>query len=479
LNVVDAIRDHATRAGDQPALVSDAGEGVSEVISYAELRRRMDAHADSLRQGGLETGDRCGLRAPQGSTFVELALGVLAAGGCLAPIPDDHRDQVLADFLSRAFLEYLVEPAAQGLSLSRVEPPSRLPAASERAYRALAPAYLRFTSGTTSERKGVLLGHASIDARLAAANRALEVSPADRIIWLLPMAHHFVVSILLYLRNGATLLLPSGSLAGPILEFAARERGSMLYASPIHHRRLANDDSGRALPSLRLAISTADGLEPEVAEAFRARFGQPLVQALGIMEVGLPAMNRVSAEAKPTALGRALPDYEIWLRGDDGKPVVSRGDPNQSGEICIRGPGMLDAYLDPFLPQAELTLKDGFRTGDQGYMDADGDLHLVGRRANRISMSGMKFFCEEVEVALARHPDVRECRVFGRAHPQLGEIPIAEIVVGESVPDRPSLMRHCREFLPSYKVPREFRVVESLERTSSGKLRRGNQRGTR
>jgi acyl-CoA synthetase (AMP-forming)/AMP-acid ligase II len=140
---------------------------------------------------------------------------------------------------------------------------------------------------------------------------------------------------------------------------------------------------------------------------------------------------------------------------------------------------MLDAYLDPWIPAAELLAPDGFRTGDQGWFDADGDLHLVGRRANRICMAGMKFFGEEVEAVLDAHPKIRESRVFAIEHAHLGEIPCAEVVLADAAhpAERSELARHCREQLPAYKVPREFRVVEALERTSSGKLqRRGSQR---
>src|SRR5262249_49873171 len=129
----------------------------------------------------------------------------------------------------------------------------------ESEFRALDPAYLRFTSGTTSERKGVVLSHARIAERLVAANQALAVGPGDRVLWLLPMAHHFVVSILLYLRFGATILLPASSLARPVLEFAARERATVTYASPFHYSLLAKDASGIGLDP-RLAISTAEGL---------------------------------------------------------------------------------------------------------------------------------------------------------------------------------------------------------------------------
>ena len=94
-------------------------------------------------------------------------------------------------------------------------------------------------------------------------------------------------------------------------------------------------------------------------------------------------------------------------------------------------------------------------------------------------MAGMKFFGEEVEVVLDSHPKVRESRVFAVEHAHLGEIPCAEIALVDAVhpPERSELAKHCREKLPPYKVPRDFRVVEALEHTSSGKIqRRGNQR---
>jgi len=294
------------------------------------------------------------------------------------------------------------------------------------------------------------------------------------VMWLLPMAHHFVVSILLYLRYGATILLPAGTLAGPVLEFAARERATVLYASPHHYRMLAKDRSGLRLDSVRLAVSTAEGLRAEIAAAFAERFGIPLVQALGIIEVGIPVLNAASAATKPLALGRPLPGFEIWLRDSDGRPVAGPTSPERTGEICIRGPGLFDAYLDPWLPAARILEPDGFRTGDQGWFDADGDLTLAGRRASRISMAGMKFFGEEIEAVLALHPGVRESRVFAREHPQLGEIPVAEIVAVDPAapPSRQALGAHCRAGLPGYKVPREFRVVDALPRTETGKLAR-------
>jgi acyl-CoA synthetase (AMP-forming)/AMP-acid ligase II len=287
------------------------------------------------------------------------------------------------------------------------------------------------------------------------------------------MAHHFLVSILLYLRFGATILLPKSSFAAPVLGLAQREGPSVLYASPYHYGMLAKDRSDLGLPSVRLAVSTADGLREDVAQRFQQRFGFPLVQALGIIEVGLPVMNRLSAAAKPTALGRPTPGYDVWLRADDGSRLEESG-PERTGEICIRGSGLFDAYLSPFTLAKDVLENGSFRTGDQGWFDADGDLHLEGRRGNRINMAGMKFFCEEVEAVLDAHPAVKASRVYARLHPHLGEIPAAQIVVeeGHEAPDRKALSAFLRERLAGYKIPREFARVDALPRTATGKVQR-------
>ena len=473
MKALDEIRARAAEAPDHPALCADR-DGVATPTSYAELVARLEAGAERLRAAGVARGERVGLVARQGVGFVEAALSILAAGGCLAPLPSDETPTSRARTVARAQLHWLVEEE-RDFACRRVEPtpdPAAVPVP-EDAFRALDPAYLRFTSGTTSARKGVILSHARIVERLEAANQGLGIGPADRILWLLPMAHHFVVSILLYLRFGATVLLPESSLARPVLELAGRERATVLYAAPFHYRLLAADVSGLGL-DLRLAISTAEGLPPDVSRGFRERFGRPLGQALGIIEVGLPVVNLDEAETKPLALGRPLPAYEVWLRDEAGAPLRGPGSPERTGEICIRGPGLFDAYLSPWTPSAELLEPDGFRTGDQGWFDADGTLFLAGRRHNRINMAGLKFFCEEVEEVLSGLPGVRECRVFARQHPRLGEIPVAEVVAEDPAdpPAKGALLAACREALPAYKVPRQVALVDTLAKTETGKLKR-------
>ena len=162
--------------------------------------------------------------ARQGAGFVVGALGILAAGACMVPIPDDASEEANAELARRARLHWIAHEA-DGFAARAGPAPGAVDGAGDEVFRALRPAYLRFTSGTTAERKGVILGHDAILARLAAANRGLAIGPGDRVLWLLPMAHHFVVSILLYLRYGAAILLPASHLARPVLELASRARG--------------------------------------------------------------------------------------------------------------------------------------------------------------------------------------------------------------------------------------------------------------
>ena len=475
VNVVDRIAEQARERPGHLAIVED-GAGACR-LTYAQLMANVEARAAELRRAGIRPAWRVGMIVPQGAGFIETALAILAADACMVPIADDHPAATIADIVARAHLHAIVEGDADDLRISILGgegarfATTPLPAGVEAEFAATGPAYLRFTSGTTSERKGVVIGHARILERLEAANRGLGIGSDDRVLWLLPMAHHFVVSILLYLRHGATILLPSSSLAPAMLDLAARERATVLYASPYHMKLLSKDTGSARLDTLRLTISTAEGLRAEIAEAFANRYGIAIVQALGIMEVGLPVMNSASAATKPDVLGRPQPAYDVWLRADDGSRA--KGDsPETSGEICIRGPGLLDAYLDPWTPSSRIVEPDGFRTGDQGWFDEDGDLHLAGRRAARINMAGMKFFCEEVEAVLDAHPAIERSRVSAKQHPHLGELPVAEIVLAPGAAAPKELAAWCRERIAGYMVPRSFDVVDELPMTPTGKLAR-------
>jgi len=305
-----------------------------------------------------------------------------------------------------------------------------------------------------------VLSHETLRDRVVAGNAGLGIGPGDRVIWILPMAHHFAVSIILYLLHGATTVIERSHLGEDVFAALERHRGTVIYASPFHYALLASCPAARPVPSLRLAVSTAAALPAATAEKFLERFGLPLTQALGIIECGLPILNRASAAQKPESIGRPQPAYAAEIRG--------------SGDLYVRGPGFADAYLAPWMTR-DAILDDGwFHTGDQARIDAGGDIFLVGRSHSVINVGGMKCFPEEVEAALDEHPDVRESRVSALPHPTFGSVPVAEIVPADpAAPPRiPALVAHCRARLSNYKLPVKYTFVAALPRTPSGKIQR-------
>jgi long-chain acyl-CoA synthetase len=280
------------------------------------------------------------------------------------------------------------------------------------------------------------------------------------------MSFHFVVTILLYLRRGATVVICRQPFPESFLEAARRRAGTVFYATPFHYHVLATSPlvPPDCLAGLRLAVSVAMKLGDETAKAFAVKFGFGLVDAYGIIEVGLPFINSGAGVRKRGCVGRAQPGYEIQISEPDKEGV---------GAILLRGPGMFDAYVSPWQRRGDLARDGWFDTGDVGRLDDSGELFILGRKKNVINFAGMKVFPDEVEVVLGAHPAVAECQVYGVSHPLWGQMPCARIVVraGMVAPAVNELRRFCFQRLASHKVPKDFEFVERLNRTASGKLR--------
>jgi len=446
MNIVEKIFRNADRHGI--ALISEGEE-----IRYGRLIEMVDAAA---RRFARSAAARVGLDCPNGLAHVVLALAIVRAGKCLVPLAGElssrERERVIRETGVGAIVDALGEirdvPVAAELGFD------------ERALAALDPVFIRFSSGTTGTSKGVVLSHESLLERVIAANRGLGIGPSDRIVWILPMAHHFAVSIMLYLLHGATTIIENSHLAEDILTAATRHQGTVLYGAPFHHALLASEGSGRSWPTLRLAVSTAAKLPLATAQAFDGRFGLSLAQGLGIIEVGLPLLNLRRSREKPASVGPPLPDYTAEVRGE--------------GELFLRGPGMFDAYLRPWRLRAGVLEGGWFRTGDLARVDEDGDFHLLGRSHSVINVAGLKCFPEEIEAILCEVPEVGWARVSGKPNARFGAVPVAEIVPRDPTnpPKISALAAYCRGALARYKVPVEFKLVESVPLTPSGKIQR-------
>jgi len=478
MNVYGLLERSATQWPRRPAIIDEYG-----ALDYQTLLGDVEDVRRQLRGLGLAPGQGVGVMARNGRAFVIGVFGALGCGATVLPMSPRLRRAEIDAFFSAARVHAVMDDTT---GLTPVEAPSvevSLPGASPMRFAWTAAdrnrpcveivsdaAFARFTSGTTSRSKGVVLTHRGVIERTAAANRGLGLGCEDTVVWVLPMAFHFFVSIILYLRVGAAIAVCPDLLAETVLETANRHDGTFLYASPLHYRLLAADASGARFKCLRRAISTAIGLPPGVARDFDARFGLPITQAYGIIEVGLPMINLDHPHDRPDSVGRPLPDYEVAVLDENIEPVP----PGQAGELGIRGPGMFAAYLSPPRTRQEVLWNGWFLTGDVARQDEDGAVTIVGRCKSMINVAGNKVFPEEVEDVLNRHPRVAVSRVFGRQHPRMGEVVHADVVLKD--PSQPveaeELLAFCRQALSSFKLPQSVAFVSEIEKTASGKVRR-------
>ena len=446
MNIVETI----FRDADRSALALVCEE---EQITYGGLIDQVERVLPIVER---TSAGRVALDCPNGLAHVVLALAIVRAGKCLVPLASElappERERVIRETGVGAIMDAtgtLREvPLVPELSLD------------ENTLHILNPAFIRFSSGTTGTSKGVIISHETLLARVTAANRGLRIGPTDRIVWILPMAHHFAVSIMLYLLHGATTVIVNSHAGDDVLAAGRRHGGTVLYGAPFHHALLAAEGSGQPWPMLRLAVSVAATLPLKTAEAFDARYGVPLTQGLGIIEVGLPLLNVHCAREKPLSIGRPQPDFEMRVCANN--------------ELYVRGPGVFDAYLHPWRTLDEV-LRDGwFHTGDLARVDADGDVFLLGRSHSVINVGGLKCFPEEIEAVLCEFPGVAAARVYGREHPRFGAVPVAEIEARDPAnpPSAGQLSSYCRKALAAYKIPVTFQVVKHITRTASGKIKR-------
>ncbi len=305
-----------------------------------------------------------------------------------------------------------------------------------------------------------MISHEAIVERTDAADRALRVTEDDTVLWLLSMSFHFVVTILLFLRRGAMINICSKDFPGDLLSSLKNSRGTFMYASPFHYKFMSesSDFDGGLFSNVRIAVSTAMGLSDATARMFRKKFGFDLCQAYGIIEVGLPFIETSAEGHREGSVGRIGPDYEIKFLDDD--------------EILLRGKGMFSAYFSPWQTRESIDSDGWFHTGDIGRLDENGFLFIEGRKKEVINFAGMKIFPAEVENVLNQHESIKESRVYAAPDDTFGQLPAAIIVLSAGEFDEKAVRKFCYESLPSYKVPKSFEVVEQIEKTHSGKVKR-------
>jgi long-chain acyl-CoA synthetase len=532
-HLADMVRQKSERYAGRTAFTQVMPNGMAGTLTYGEVDRHSDAFAAYLREElGLAAGDRVAIQMPNSLAYPVVLFGVLKAG-CVAvntnplytPTEMIHQfsdsgakvlviSDLFADrlpavvpktqvrtvvtvritewfpavpaFIIRAVLKYVKKQlppttvAHTTLRDALAAGSSRTGAGVERYLEGVeldSVAALQYTGGTTGVSKGAMLTHRNL---LANVFQMLEMNGAyleegeESVLTALPLYHIFAFTVnllLFYEVGGHNVLIPSPR--PPSNLKAAFEKFPVTWFSGVNtlFNALANEEWFRSAPPKGLKMSVAGGmaLHGPVAAKWEKVTGTPVVEGYGLTEAApVVSFNPVGSTVKVGSIGIPMPSTEVRCVDDQGNDVAT----GTAGELLVRGPQVMPGYWERPDETAKV-LRDGWLyTGDVAEMDADGYITIVDRKKDMILVSGFNVYPNEVEEAIAHHPGVVEAAVIGVPDEASGEAVKAFVVRNDPSLTAEDVVKHCRESLAAYKVPRQVEFRNELPKSPIGKILR-------
>jgi long-chain acyl-CoA synthetase len=327
------------------------------------------------------------------------------------------------------------------------------------------PAAMIYTSGLTGKPLGAVLTHKNLSTQSTLLRDMSAGTEHDRGLSLIPFFHSFgaVANMLGVVKIGASTVLMDQFNIDTIFQTIETEKVTYIAAVPrlflgmLLHKNAGNYNC----TSLRVCITGGSTMPPEYIPMFEQRFGVKLMEGYGLTEASpVCSFSRLDMEQKPGSIGTPIPGAEAKIFDDNGTELP----PGKEGELVIQGANVMQGYYKDDTATGEVINNGWLRTGDLATIDDDGYIFLTGRKKRMIITSGFNVYPREVEIVLTMHPAVEESRVSAKPDLMRGEIVKAFIVKKGEVPvDEKEIMKHCRAYLSSYKVPREVEFVESLD----------------
>ncbi|GHG14833.1 MULTISPECIES: AMP-binding protein [Amycolatopsis] len=468
--------------------------GTGRGLTYREADAAAQAQARRLADAGVAPGDRVGLRLPTSVDFVVAFFGALRAGAVVVPLSPQVPGPELGKLLEHSGAKVVVQRDANddlpdgvtGLTLAGDPDGGGEFADAGRSGEDIA--VISYTSGTTGPPRGVMLSHRALLANLeqiSGVEGALEHD--DRVLITIPLFHVYGLGpgLLHAVSAGATAVLSERFEAQRTLDDCAEHRVTSITGVPTMYGEFAAfgaDELRRGLATVRRMTSGAAPLHPKVLTAIREATGLDVYEGYGLTECApVVTSTLVTGYPKPGSVGRPLPGIELRLVDSDGTDQAVPLDPDdvddvfeaegETGLVSIRGANLFSGYW----PDGDHGPDDEgwFRTGDVGYLDTDGDLHLVDRANDLIIVNGFNVFPREVEEVIGQLPEVAEAAVVGVVDERSGEAVKAVVVpsAGAALSEQ-QVVDHCAAHLAGYKVPHAVEFAESLPHSATGKLRR-------
>jgi malonyl-CoA/methylmalonyl-CoA synthetase len=459
---------------DAPAL-----EFRGHCFTFGEIDSRSNRLAQLLLRKGLRIGERLCVYMVNSVEMIDIYLACVKLGVIFVPINILYRDREISHILADASPFALISDAPMTADL-----PVWLASDLTREAESMqddrpavhldgdTPAGIIYTSGTTGTSKGAVLSHNNFAANAANLLACWRIVEQDRFLLALPLFHVHG------LGNGLHCWLISGcrmrllerfehqTAAATFLDF----RPTLFFGVPTVYVRLLGIDPATAREIggfMRLFVSGSAPLPAQVLEDFRHLYGHTILERYGMSETLMIMSNPYAGERRAGTVGYALPGISVRLLNAALEPVAY----GETGEVYLRGPNVFEGYWRREQATRDAFVNGYFRTGDLATRSPDGYYTLTGRKSDLIISGGFNIYPREIEEFLQEQPEVAEAAVVALPDRVRGEVPVAYVVASGSF-DAAAIEARCRQKLASFKIPRDFIVVDKLPRNAMGKIQK-------
>jgi long-chain acyl-CoA synthetase len=486
MNISNNLETAAFYFPDRPAL-SEAGRE----ITYSEFNDQSNRIATGLIALGVRPGDHIGLLAPNSADWLIFYFGVLKVGAVAVTFSSLLTPDEMALLINHSKPRFLFTSAEklnhlQSLrgkaGLEKVICPGgdlelrQLMEMGTGSFKALdrdrtETAAVLYTGGTTGTPKGVMLTHENINVSAHNVAFSEHSTEADRALCFLPFNHVFGQMHIMnatVLSCGCLEILPAFNL-DQVLESIQSRGVTKLFAVPtVYARLLQLEELKQKLGTVRYCFSAAASMAAEIVRQWKERTRLTIYEGYGLTESASAVTYNHYYRHVIGSVGTVVPGVEVQIRDKNGNKVEQ----GHEGEICIRGPNIMKAYLNNPKDTQSAFWGDGwFRSEDLGHLDGDGYLYIVDRIKDMIITGGENVYPREVEEVLYTRQEVEGCAVVGIPDKEWGERVTAFIT---PKPGQKIVSEELKTFLKSrlspFKVPKEYIVVNEFPKSPAGKI---------
>lgn len=484
-------------APDAPFLIGEDGA----VLTYAAARARSAQLAHAFRNAGVQPGDRIAIQVEKSQTALLTWLAALQAGAVYLPLNTAYTIGEVRYFLGDASPALVLcrpadEPAmaalcaelgvpalltldADGSGGSLIEAAAGQPTAFDHArVQPDGLAAILYTSGTTGRSKGAMLSHANLASNALTLREYWRFTADDRLLHALPIFHTHG----LFVATNTTIAAGSAMIFLPKFDADALVRlmpqASVLMGVPTFYTRLLGHPgfTRELAEGVRLFVSGSAPLSAETHKEFNALTGQAILERYGMTETNMNTSNPYDGQRKPGSVGFPLPGVALRIADPDSAAALPQG---EIGVIEVKGANVFGGYWQmPEKTREEFRADGFFITGDLGFVDEAGYVHIVGRAKDLIIAGGFNIYPAEVEAALDEIPGIAESAVIGVAHPDMGEAVVAVVKVTDAGLDQTAVLAALTDRIARFKQPRAVVTVDELPRNAMGKVQKALLRET-